>query len=93
MTPANNSELPSKRPERAGWRSKPAASPGAPRPTGRRVAGWAERKSVDFERAAMRHRFKIATWSLLFLALIVGFLVWLFWTPVRTPILVAVVTD
>ena len=41
----------------------------------------------------MRHGLRIAAWSLLFLALLAGFVVWLVWTPLRTPLILAVATD
>jgi Mg-chelatase subunit ChlD len=41
----------------------------------------------------MRHGVRIAAWSLFFLGLVAGFIVWLVWTPLRTPVLVAVATN
>ena len=69
-----------------------AASTAGPRDAGRK-RGWAEKRDTHYERAAIRHRFRIAAWSFLFLALVAGFIVWLAWKPLRTPVLVAVVTD
>ena len=64
-----------------------------PAPAGRKRFGWAEKRDTEYEQAALRHRFRIAAWSLLFLALVAGFIVWLAWKPLRTPVLLAVVTD
>lgn len=61
-------------------------------PTGRR-AGWARQADRSYEQSAVRYRLKVAGWLLLFVALVAGFVVWLVWTPVRTPFLAAAVTN
>ncbi len=91
--PAHDPGSPSERPPRTGWRAKPAAARGVPRPAERKGRGWTQKQGADYEQAATRHGFRIATWLLLFLLLIGGFILWLVWTPLRTPLLVAVVTN
>ena len=91
--PANNPGSPAGRPERAGWRSNRRLRRERRAAPGGKLGGWAEKKDVQYERAAVRHGVRIAAWLLLLLAMIVGFIVWLVWTPLRTPILVAVVTN
>ncbi len=90
--PAHDPGSPSERPQRASWR-KPATAGGTPRPAERKGRGWAQKQGADYEQAATRHGFRIATWLMLFLLLIGGFIAWLVWTPLRTPVLVAVVTN
>jgi hypothetical protein len=65
----------------------------SPSSSARAKGGWTKSADHAYERAAARHRLKIAVWSLLFLALVAGFIVWLIWTPMRTPFLIAAVTD
>jgi len=84
---------PSEQPIRPSWRSKPATAVGGPRPAGRKGSGWAEKKDATYQRAAVRHGLRIALWSLLFLSLLASFVAWLVWTPLRTPVIVAVVTN
>jgi hypothetical protein len=73
------------------WRG--GARPPAGQPAPQKRAGWTEKPDQEYERSALRHRAKIVGWSLLFLVLIVGFVVWLIWTPMRTPFLISAVTN
>jgi len=84
---------PSEQPQRPSWRAKPAASAGGPHPAGRKGSGWAEKKDATYQHAAVRHGLRIAAWSLLFLSLLAGFVVWLVWTPLRTPLIIATATN
>lgn len=76
-----------------GWRRGGQPQTGPARPGPPRAAGWAKKKDRGYERAARWHRLRIGIWILLLAGLIGGFVVWLIWTPMRTPFLVAVVTD
>jgi hypothetical protein len=78
----------------------PGGSPGkswrggkGPVPSERAKGGWTKKTDRTYEHAAARHRLKIAVWSLLLVALVAGFIIWLIWTPMRTPFLLAAVTD
>jgi hypothetical protein len=72
---------------RAGWRSKAKAASAAPRAA--KAGGWAKKMDDGVERTVMRYRTKVVLWSSLFLSLVAGFVVWLIWTPVLTPVVVA----
>ena len=63
------------------------------RSSGDRRRAWAQRADRTYERAALRYRFKVAAWLALALLLVAGFVVWLVWTPLRTPFLVATITN
>ena len=76
-----------------------AVAPRAGEFAGQRAAGRPPRtpagpsgRNTAQDRAAAWHGVRIAAWGLLFLGLVAGFIAWLVWTPVRTPVLVAVVT-
>ena len=74
---------------KAGWRGAARGAAGAPQgPKG----GWAQRKDHGPQHAILWRRVKVAAWSLLSAALIVGFIVKLLFTPTRTPLLAVVVT-
>ena len=78
---------------RKGWRGGAKPSLPGTRPAGARVAGWAESPDREYQRAILRYRLKVGFWSLLFLALVVGFILVLIWWPERTPLLATAVTD
>jgi len=84
---------PSEQPKRPSWRAKPGVSAASPHPAGRKGSGWSERKDTSYQQATTRHGLRIAAWSLLFLAMLAGFVAWLVWTPLRTPIIVAIATN
>ncbi len=74
------------------WRRGAQGQTPSRAPPGRR-RGWTQRTDRTYERAALRYRLKIAAWLALALLLVAGFVVWLVWTPLRTPFLVATVTN
>jgi len=55
-------------------------------------AGWAQQPDRSAESATRWHRVKVGLWLLLAIALIAGFLVYLMYRPMRTPLLMAAVT-
>ncbi len=72
---------------RAGWRSKAKAASAGQHAV--KAGGWAKKADDGVQRTIMRYRTKVFLWSALFLALVAGFVVWLIWTPVLTPVIVA----
>lgn len=75
-----------------GWRGrKPPAASG--RSAATKGAGWAQRPDRSAESATRWHRLKVGLWLLLAVALIAGFLVYLMYRPMRTPLLMAAATD
>ena len=75
-----------------GWRGrKPPAASG--RSAAAKGAGWAQRPDRSAESATRWHRLKVGLWLLLAVALIAGFLVYLMYRPMRTPLLMAAATD
>ena len=89
---AKDPRSPSGKPS-GGWRRGPQSAPRGGRLPGQKQGGWTQRKDRDYDRAARRHRIRIAAWSLLLVALIVGFCIKVFWWPVKTPFLVATATN
>ena len=79
--------------KRSGWRRGSQKQSAGGRSPGRKQSGWAQQKDHDYEQAALLHRIKIAAGALLFVALAVGFGIWVFWWPVTTPFLVATATN
>ena len=76
-----------------GWRGRksPAASGGAS--AAAKGAGWAQRPDRSAESATRWHRVKVGGWLLLALTLIGGFLFYLMYRPMRTPLLMAAATQ
>ncbi len=74
-----------------GWRGRksPAASGWSAAAKG---AGWAQRPDRSAESATRWHRLKVGWWLLLAVALIAGFLIYLMYRPMRTPLLMAAAT-
>jgi len=73
------------------WRGRksPAASRWSAAAKG---AGWAQQPDRSAESATRWHRIKVGLWLLLAIGLIAGFLVYLMYRPMRTPLLMAAVT-
>lgn len=76
-----------------GWRGKDKTPAPMGRPAAAKGGLWSQKRDRSHEQAVLRHRLRLAGWGFLFLVLIVGFTIWLIWTPKRTPMLVAAVTD
>ena len=76
------------RSDRPSWRASPKAAPlGGRTPAGR--GGWTQRRDRGRDQAVLRYRTRVAAWFLLFAALTVGFIVYVFYLPVRTPLVIA----
>lgn len=75
--------------DRGGWREQARAKQPAPRAEG----GWSARRDRNHERAERRYRLRLAGGVLTVLALIAGFIAYLVYMPVRTPLLVVAATD
>ncbi|MDD4267831.1 MAG: VWA domain-containing protein [Pirellulales bacterium] len=75
--------------DRGGWRERAGAGKAAPRAEG----GWSARRDRNHERAEQRYRLRLAAGVLTILALIAGFIAYLVFIPVRTPLLVMAATD
>ena len=74
------------------WRAaKPGASPAA-RTAGRKNRIWTTPADAEGKQAVRRHRAQVVIWSLIAAALIGGFIWWVVYSPVRTPLIVATVT-
>ncbi len=84
-------------PQRKSWReaSEPgrAAAPAAGK-AGSRGAAWTKKTAENrYESAVLRHRLRVGFWSLLFVGLVGALLYYLFWRPVRTPLVAYVATS
>ncbi len=84
-------------PQRKGWRegSKPGRAAGPGPGTGKsRGAGWTK-KTVDdrYESALLRYRLRVVFWTLLFCGLVGALGYYLFWRPVRTPLIAYAATS
>ena len=75
---------------KAGWRGAARGRGGLPQ---KPLGGWAQKKDYGPQQAILWRRVKVAAWSLLSAALIVGFIVKLLFTPTRTPLVAVVLTD
>ena len=74
-----------------GWRGrKPSAARGWS--AAAKGAGWAQQPDRSAESATRWHRVQVGGWFLLAVTLIAGFLVYLMYRPMRTPLLMAAVT-
>lgn len=74
------------------WR-KPSAQNPANKSAGKPEGWWKTKKDRSYERAVQRHRLKTGAWFLLSLVLVAGFLVWILWRPVSTPLLAVAAID
>lgn len=72
-----------------GWRPERAKPTKAPRGEG----GWSARKDRNYERAERHYRLRLIGGLLTTAALIAGFIAYLVFIPVRTPLLVVATTD
>ena len=84
-------------PQRKGWReaSKPGRGGGSSPGSGRsRGAGWTKKTADDrYESALVRYRLRVAFWTLLFCGLVGALGYYLFWRPVRTPLIAYAATS
>ena len=86
--PANDPGSPKR-----GWRGGAGPAPKAGRPAAKGAREWTKKQDRTHEQAVLRHRLKVAAWSLLFLALTVVFVVWILSRPEPTPLLAAAAID
>ncbi len=78
---------------KASWRGRgaPLARPG--RAPGRRPGGWSQREDKAPLRAGQRHRLKVALGFIGLMLLLAGFVIYLLYRPIRTPLIVLAATD
>ncbi len=74
----------------SGWRGGASKTPQSGQYAGKKAADWTKKKDRTYEQAILRYRMKIGAWVLLFIALTVGFLIYVSRMPKGTPLLVAV---
>ena len=84
-------------PQRKGWRegSKPGRAAGSAPAAGKsRGAGWTKKTADDrYESALLRYRLRVVFWTLLFCGLVGALGYYLFWRPVRTPLIAYAATS